>query len=61
MAALTFPGNLFFDYIFQALYFTALGIVLQAAVQVYSLNGIGTSRSPASGRIRSGTDGPPRA
>ncbi len=33
LAALTLPGNLFFDHIFQALYFLAAGIVLQSVAR----------------------------
>ena len=36
LGALTLPGNLFFDHIFQALYFLALGIVLQIVVRTRS-------------------------
>jgi hypothetical protein len=33
LAALTLPGNLLFDHVFQALYFIGVGIVLEATVR----------------------------
>ena len=46
LGALTLPGNLFFDHIFQALYFLAVGIVLQSVVRTRSRLAKRTRRVP---------------